>query len=96
MPFPNPRKHHQDLAASQALQPVPGTLAASQALSGTVAGSTRSPRQTQQAAVEEEQGDVSEELDEQVSPGARDHVISTCLLVYATLTCMLIEAIRLP
>lgn len=61
LPFPDPRKPQPDLSASQALQPIPGTLAASRALSGTVAASMRLPKQAQQAADEEESSDATEE-----------------------------------
>lgn len=61
LPFPDPRKPQPDLSASQALQPIPGTLAASRALSGTVAASMRLPKQAQQAADEEEGSDATEE-----------------------------------
>ena len=71
-PFPDPRKHAQDLAASQALQPVPGTLNASRAPSGAVAGSmpfSRQAQHAQQAAGEQGQDDLAEELDELASTG---------------------------
>ena len=80
LPFPDPRRHHQDLAASQALQPVPGTLAASRALSGTVAGSLRLPQQAehaQQAAGEEEQGGSPVDPDEPSSPG-QSYAVGHC------------------
>ena len=75
-PFPDPRKHPQDLAASQALQPVPGMPNTSQAPSRTVSGSLRFSRQAQhaaqhaqQAARDEGQDDVVEDLDEPASTG---------------------------
>ena len=51
MPFPDPKKPQTDMAASQALQPVPGMLAASRALSGTI----HMPKQALPATVPEEQ-----------------------------------------
>lgn len=71
-PFPDPRKHPQDLAASQALQPVPGMSITSRAPSGNVSGSLRFSRQAQhaqQAAGEEGQDDLVENLDEPPSTG---------------------------
>ncbi|KAA6421485.1 MAG: hypothetical protein FRX49_08429 [Trebouxia sp. A1-2] len=63
LPFPDPRRPQPDLSASQALQPIPGTSAASQALTGTLAAS----RQTQQAAAEEEQGVTDDASDQSLS-----------------------------
>lgn len=71
-PFPDPRKHPQDLAASQALQPVPGMPNTSRAPSGIVSGSLRFPRQAQhaqQAARDEGQDELVEDLDEPASTG---------------------------
>ena len=84
LPFPDPKRHYQDLAASQALQAVPGTLAASRAMSATVAGSMRVPKQAQhaqhgqQASVVEEE--VADDLDEPASPGqstAKSHTLTS-------------------
>ncbi len=71
LPFPDPRRPQPDLSASQALQPIPGTTAASQALTGTLAASMRLPRQTQQTAAEEDQGDVDDASDQPLSRGGR-------------------------
>ena len=51
MPFPDPKRPQTDMAASQALQPVPGMLAASRTLSGTI----HMPKQALPATVPEEQ-----------------------------------------
>ena len=67
LPFPDSRKPQPDLAASQALQPVPGTLAASRALPGTV--SVRLQKQAQQAIGEAEQGASDDEANEPLSRG---------------------------
>ena len=72
-PFQDPRRQSQDLAQSQALQPVPGMMAASRAPSGAVTGSmlpSRQPQQAQHAAGDDEpQDDLAEESDEQGSTG---------------------------
>lgn len=67
LPFPDPRRPQPDLSASQALQPIPGTTAASQALTGPLAASMRLTRQTQQAAAEEDQGDANDAPDQPLS-----------------------------
>ena len=71
LPFPDPRRPQPDLSASQALQPIPGTTAVSQALTGTLAASMRLPRQTQQAAAEEDQGDANDAPDLPLSTGGQ-------------------------
>ena len=48
LPFPRPSKPQQDMAASQALQPIPGMLAASLSRTGSM------PRQPLPAVVPEE------------------------------------------
>ena len=70
-PFPDPHKHPQDLAASQALQPVPGMPSTSRAPSGSLRSSRQAQhaQQAQQAAGEEGQDDLNEDLDEPASTG---------------------------
>lgn len=86
-PFQDPRRQSQDLAQSQALQPVPGMMTASRAPSGAVAGSTLSTRQAQHAQQaqhatgdDETQDDLVEEPDEPASTGlCNSAAVVTCV-----------------